>query len=249
MNLYRNNLIIGDIPQLDVVVPSFIPFSTDGLNLWLDAEKITGLSAGAQVSQWDDASGNNNHATQGTSSARPTYQTNVLNGKPVVRFDGSNDNVSIASGVFNGMSTQVSIFIVASSSASKLTSIFVALTDQIANRFCCHLPWSNGTLYWDFGDIANNGRVDNAWGGSVNTHYLWSLLAGSGMAIRRNSTQLASTANSSTFTPGTKTLRLGYYDGSVYWGGDIAEMIIYNRRLTPTEITQVETYLKNKYNL
>jgi len=35
-------------------------------------------------------------ATQGTSANRPTYQTNVVNGRPVVRFDGSDDFLTIA---------------------------------------------------------------------------------------------------------------------------------------------------------
>jgi hypothetical protein len=39
------------------------------------------------VNQWDDESNNNHHATQPDTGFRPTYRTDVINGKPVVRFD------------------------------------------------------------------------------------------------------------------------------------------------------------------
>ena len=105
MNLYRNNLTIGDIPQLDVVVPSFIPFSTDGLNLWLKADSLS-LSDGDQVSSWNDSSGNGNNATQSNSSYKPIFKTGILNGKPVVRFTASDDHIICPNGVFSGVSTE-----------------------------------------------------------------------------------------------------------------------------------------------
>jgi hypothetical protein len=45
----------------------------------------TGLSDGDPVSSWTDSSGNGHTAAQ-TGSARPIFKTNILNGKPVVRF-------------------------------------------------------------------------------------------------------------------------------------------------------------------
>lgn len=43
------------------------------------------LNDGDPVSTWPDSSGNGHNATQ-TGSARPIFKTNILNGKPVVRF-------------------------------------------------------------------------------------------------------------------------------------------------------------------
>ena len=45
----------------------------------------TGLVDGDPVTTWPDSSTNGNNATQ-TGTARPTFKTNILNGKPVVRF-------------------------------------------------------------------------------------------------------------------------------------------------------------------
>jgi len=66
----------------------------------LDARRITGLADGAGVSTWSDLSGNANDATQGTSGNRPAYTLNAQGGQPTVRFDGSNDYLSFATGIF-----------------------------------------------------------------------------------------------------------------------------------------------------
>ena len=57
------------------------------------------LSDGTGVGTWTDLSGTNN-ATQSTSSNQPTFTANILNGNPVVRFDGINDFVSFTTGAY-----------------------------------------------------------------------------------------------------------------------------------------------------
>jgi hypothetical protein len=46
---------------------------------------VAGLADGNPVSAWLDSSGNGNHGSQ-SGSARPIFKTNILNGKPIVRF-------------------------------------------------------------------------------------------------------------------------------------------------------------------
>ncbi len=69
--------------------------STDNLQLWLKADAITGLNNNDPVSTWVDSSVNGRNATQ-SGAARPTYITSALNGKPVIRFDGSVDYMAVA---------------------------------------------------------------------------------------------------------------------------------------------------------
>ena len=78
-----------------------------GLQLWLDAADATTLydattggslvAADGGVARWEDKSGNARHATQGTSANRPARKTAIQGGKDVLRFDGSNDSLSIPS--------------------------------------------------------------------------------------------------------------------------------------------------------
>ena len=64
------------------------PIPTTNLVMWLRADEDITLN-GSNVSNWGDASGNNNAASQSNSSYQPAYVTNALNGLPVVRFSSS----------------------------------------------------------------------------------------------------------------------------------------------------------------
>ncbi len=57
--------------------------------LVLDSRRISGLSDGGAVSQWNDASRSGWNVTQGTAALRPIYKTAIQGGSPVVRFDGA----------------------------------------------------------------------------------------------------------------------------------------------------------------
>lgn len=68
--------------------------------LWLDAADSTTLfttdtgstlaTNNSAVGRWVDKSGGNWNATQATAGSRPTFTTNALNGKSVVKFNGTN---------------------------------------------------------------------------------------------------------------------------------------------------------------
>lgn len=62
-------------------------FSGDG-GAYTDAG-ITPATQGQQVMQWNDRSGNANHASQATAANRPLFQANSANGKPGLRFTGN----------------------------------------------------------------------------------------------------------------------------------------------------------------
>lgn len=63
------------------------------LEAWFKADAITGLANGSSVAIWPDSSGHGLSALQTVLSQRPTYVTGALNGLPVVRFNGTNNQV------------------------------------------------------------------------------------------------------------------------------------------------------------
>lgn len=72
-----------------LAVALWTPSELTGLQLWLDADDATTITeSSGSVSQWDDKSGNGNHATQSTASAQPTYGTRFINGKNTLDFAG-----------------------------------------------------------------------------------------------------------------------------------------------------------------
>jgi hypothetical protein len=70
-----------------------VPFDPLTLSpaIWLKADAITGLVDGDSVITWADSSGNGRDVGQVTAASRPLYKTGIINGLPILRFDGAND--------------------------------------------------------------------------------------------------------------------------------------------------------------
>jgi hypothetical protein len=89
------------------VEDDFAPSDITGLQLWLDASDASTLydattggslvAADGGVARWEDKSGNARHMTQGTAGSRPARKTSIQGGLDVLRFDGSNDFLSVPS--------------------------------------------------------------------------------------------------------------------------------------------------------
>jgi hypothetical protein len=84
---------------------------TRGLRLWLRADNGVTLNENGKVISWDDASGNLNHASQGSEHLAPTHSENTLNGKPAVHFDG-NDWMEVAHAPSLSLTKDIASFVV-----------------------------------------------------------------------------------------------------------------------------------------
>lgn len=83
-----------------------------GAALALDARFITGLSDGAVVSAWSDRTNNANNATQSTTANKPDYKVNIINGNPVLLYDGVKSQLNLASAITespNNVRTVISV--------------------------------------------------------------------------------------------------------------------------------------------
>src|SRR5687767_8722044 len=70
--------------------------TTNGLSLWLRADVGTTTNATGNVTTWQDQSGNANHALQPEETMAPLLVPGALNSKPVLRFDGTDDFLDVA---------------------------------------------------------------------------------------------------------------------------------------------------------
>lgn len=84
------------------------PIPMDGLQLWLRADAGVTLN-GLAVSSWADQSGNGNDAIQLDAPRQPLLVRGGLHGLPVLRFDGTDDKLALASST---VMSQLSLFIV-----------------------------------------------------------------------------------------------------------------------------------------
>lgn len=82
--------------SLPLATTQFTPWQLTDKRIWLKAGAIAGLADGAGVDTWSDRSGQGNDVSQATAGYQPLFKTNIVNGKPVVRFDGVDDLLSRA---------------------------------------------------------------------------------------------------------------------------------------------------------
>ena len=75
---------------------AFSPAAIPGLALWLVGNKSPLTMNGSAISQWDDFSGNGNHASQGTATKQPAHAGSDVGGLPAADFDGTNDILAVS---------------------------------------------------------------------------------------------------------------------------------------------------------
>ena len=126
---------------------------------------------------------------------------------------------------------------------------------NISELFNIYLPWSDSSIYWDFGNVTTIGRTSAAWGGAINTYYVWSFDNDSSpaeMHMWRNGLQFSTNKSSSgTLTSGgSYTLEVGSLIAyGNYHNGTIAEIIIYNTALSDTARMSTEFTLAKKWGI
>jgi hypothetical protein len=177
-----------------------------------------GMADGDPVSLWQDSSGWGHNATQ-TGAARPTFKTNVLNGKPVVRFNSATSQfLNVASPISE---TPVwDMFVVMAASG---TNELVPLSSGTLAGTCGPLLHPSGTRY-----ICANGGIFTmgSWSGSA-FHVYTGRSAGPAAFVDGTSVATGFVAG----VAGGVFDAIGKRGGTEFSDGDIAEIVIYNQTL------------------
>ena len=227
---------------------------TTDLQLWLKADVGVTLDGGGGVAQWDDQSGMANHATQGTASLAPTRVPNALNNQPVLLFDGVDDYLSVAS------SPSLSF-------TGDLTTFFVVRFTDFANY---RAVWAKTAVNFpaptDYYVVPGSGlpqvyRGSGTATGNGNFASTVALTAGSYLTVGfgiegttcshflAGQVTSSGTINVPTADTGAPLLIGTRGDLFTKMKGEIAEILIYSRALTPAERTSVADYLAQKYGI
>jgi Secretion system C-terminal sorting domain len=64
---------------------------TSNLKIWYNADAITDVTDGNNITTWKDISGNNIHASQSTSLNKPNFEKGIINGFSAVTFQGARE--------------------------------------------------------------------------------------------------------------------------------------------------------------
>lgn len=223
---------------------AFVPTDIAGLKLWLKADAL-GLSNNDPVASWTDSSGTSNNATQGTSGKRPVFKTAILNGLPIVRFDGTDDILLCA----NELPNTASVFMVVAVNTTPANSDLLIANSNGASGGI--LIWARTSSSTNWGGLNTSFVVVNAAEDlSVGVYNDLELTtSGSSMQFYRNGTLKVNNGTQSYGGPGASSSIGGQADDSSFTDCDIAEVIVYDTVLSSGNRMSVEAYLATKYGL
>jgi hypothetical protein len=213
-----------------------------GSSLWLDAADASTFtfSSGNVIQQWRDKSGNNFHVSDATVAEQPTRVSSVLNGLPVVRFDGINDQL------FNNAATPFTGGVYTTFVVLKATkpTPFQGVLDATPTG-----P-SRAEIYLDTNGIhifRGGGGGDLVNGNYASGDYIvmsaeWNTSASIWIDGTNQTTGALGTTASS-----ANILQVGNDAGGAHFSGDIAEILIYPTALSAANRQANEQYLTEKW--
>lgn len=234
----------------------------DGIQLWLDGSNVNNYSGtnpadSTKVAVWKDISGNKNNATVLAGQDTARMNTAQINGKDVMQFTRGSDAY--------GSVYEVANIDIRSVSMPELT-IFTVYRQGTKAPGVIHGIWGNDDGNWDRFFLSSFGSDNGAVSVGAPTNFVNVINAGvvgetklltavydhgvvDSTVVYYNALPVNRVQDNSHPTAAKSTFRIGSDgDGSTF-NGDIAELVLYNRKLSECEIKEVNRYFGYKYNV
>lgn len=228
--------------------------SISGLVAWWKADAIIGLADGDAVATWAASSSSAYPLTQPTAGNRPVYKVGIINKLPVVRFTAASKHYLTGGNILSNLAN-VTVFSVFKSTTAASNQWIVGKAEAEGNGFSFMQGlFGSGKVYSYVGVTgpAYPAGVSAVPALSNNTWYIGTTsYDGVTLDARVNGGQLGQTAEVRAIVYDSQPLLVGIdTDLTVYaFGGDLAEIVIYNRALSVNERRAVELSLGGKYAL
>ena len=224
---------------------SGVRYDSHGSNhLSEDPSSTTGITA------WADQSGNGNNANS-SEGTRPTFVSNILNSKPVLRFNGAGQKLALTSSIGG---TEYSIFIVCKNNDNTNGSMFLWSTDENYAKYIGSVTSTSYNASARNKFILSENDVGSGEGDSIiawsstavnNNYFIGTAMQNGGGKAYLNGA--GGTDSLGTFVESNTFDLIGGYEFGYELDGDVAEIIAYNRALSDSERQKVEAYLNAKY--
>lgn len=217
------------------------PAGFSNLLAWWKSDSFSlsdGTAIGGVGNEWLDQSGNVNHLTQAVAGARPLFKTNIFGSMPSIRFDGTDDELSMTSTLVIPVFTIIGIAAVSADSG---------LLGKSDNTFQIRIFRSGANVisYYDgVGDLVSDTFAIVSTDARMMT---WRREADNDVLFRENKTDQSAGATS-TLTIGLN--RVGRLSYGQFLTGDIGEIVIYGAERTNAELDALyEGYFKPRWGL
>lgn len=246
-------IILGSSPIPLQVEPGFCV-------AWFDMSDISAdnmTASGGLVSKILNKTGNNNNLQQATSSAQPKNNTRTLNGLPVLEFahDGTRNDIMIFDSN-DALDQPFTVFVVGQSdqNVAGIDQSFIGRqTAAISGQWVLlrngSFPIFQSYLFGTGGDSGSTQPSNN----NANIFTVW-FQDGDKLNFKLNNNTATQGSVRSGYDNSVATkLAIGGSNGNnnaaASLDGIIAEVIIYNKVLSASQITQINQYLSRKWGI
>ena len=235
MKPISKNIIIILVLILNLNILKAQLSSISGLELWINADSVF-LSSGQSIDTLYDLSPLKNHATQTITGKKPTLiNSTILNSRKSILFDAIDDFLTLP------IIDYRTIFVIAKTNESpssdfrgllgglnSSTSIGGYLLNCVGGSHEIAL----GVGVTDFSAMNKNGIPTLPMGNfnPINNYWIGEFI------YNMNRNQIAEIGR----------IDAGSFAGR-YWNGEISEIIVFNKVLSPFETNLIEQYINNKY--
>ena len=218
---------------------SSTPPTVAGLTLHLDSSDASTITKDGSnlVSAWNDKSGQANHITQATGSKQPLWVDRVQDTLPIIRFDGTDDFLKIASWSGGALATSTSYMVFKPDVAGTQTWF-----DSAINR----TTWHGGGGSVPFQLYSGTVLASSVYVADGETIYCQIVSNGASSIIRRDGITIATgNAGSQSFNG----IYLGSGQNTGYSEVDVAELLVYEGTHSTSDRDAIEAYLAKKWGL
>lgn len=239
---YFPSSILSPIDTSQIIQPQAWYDFSDTSNLFQNSDGTGGNPAnGDPIGKCNDKTGNGNHITQATATARPTWTSGLLNGYGGARFDGTNDYLQSA--------------IIASWIRPQMVfMVFKQITSVNNNRIIDGYNFNTGGVYQDgtkevtmyagnYGSVSQGlilGQFDIA---------IFSFLSsGTVCTIGHGNTSFVGTAQTSDMT-GITIATVGIGLTGFFGNIDVMEIVVYNAIVPVLDRQRIMNYFSVKYKI
>ena len=236
----------GYSPEATAATPaSGTPLPLADLGLWLKSDSGT-RARGGSLDFWQDQSGRGHSVVQPAAAAQPQLISDGLGSRPTLRFDGAAQYLDVPA--FMSARTQAEAFVVLRVATARLTTDGSVWGLGQSPDHGARYPTSQGQLQDDFASTAT--YFLESVSTLLDQFHLYNVASQQDCWMAWINGALAAERAGNTYAaPDNPTLGASLQGTPSYFGGDIAEVMIFDRVLTTEERDSVGGYLSQRYGL
>jgi hypothetical protein len=225
----------------------FSPRDIPGLRLFIDASDYNTVDeSSGSVSEIRDKSGKANHATQTTGVNQPVTNSVTINSRNALDFNGTSHYMLLPA--FMDCSSAATVFIVGKyDQLNTGTSQIMFSTKRSLTNDKFWIYNSSGATNFTF-TLGNNSTLI---AGDTSAHVFTNSSAGGTSSVLGESylDGGSKTKTTSTVEASLEAWYIGSKETSFFCDCNVAEIIVYNRKLSDDERSLVESYLGRKWGI